>query len=154
ERYLAQHDDGRQAVLTLYRAGAEPDPAAYGVLRRLPREHVPDIIATGRWNDRAYEVAEELTGGTRASLGIVIHALDAARPVVPEPCQSRDASRPVGLRHRDLRPATLLLRSREPLDLVISAFGSARLSAFDLDTVSPLAFSRFRAPAAIAGGVA
>ena len=59
-----------------------------------------------------------------------------------------------GLRHRDLRPASLLVRSHEPLDLVISGFGSARLSEFDLDIVSPLETSRYMAPEAIAGGVA
>lgn len=59
ERYIAQHrDDNRQAVLTLYRDGAEPDPSVYEVVRRLPREHVPEIIATGRWEGRAYEVAD------------------------------------------------------------------------------------------------
>ncbi|TQM03689.1 superfamily I DNA and/or RNA helicase [Pseudoxanthomonas sp. 3HH-4] len=154
ERYLAQHDDGRQAILTLYRAGAEPDPAVYSVLRRLPRDHVPEIIATGRWNDRAYEVAEELTGGTLAGLGIVIHDLEAVRHIVRELGHALHAFSEAGLRHRDLRPGTLLVRQREPLDLVISGFGSARLSEFDLDIVSPLEISRYMAPEAIAGGVA
>ncbi|MHC9084888.1 AAA domain-containing protein [Luteimonas sp. RIT-PG2_3] len=154
ERYLAQHEDGRQAVLTLYRAGAEPDPAIYAVLRRLPREHVPEIIATGRWNDRAYEVAEELTGGTLAGLGIVVRDLDTVRHVVRELGRALHAFGEAGLRHRDLRPGTLLVRRREPLDLVISGFGSARLSEYDLDIVSPLEISRYMAPEAIAGGVA
>ncbi|MCD9127658.1 AAA domain-containing protein [Luteimonas fraxinea] len=154
ERYLARHGDGRQAVLTLYRAGAEPDPAIYGVLRRLPREHVPEFIAAGRWNDRAYEVAEEMTGGTLAGLGIVVHDLAAVRHVVRELGQALHAFSEAGLRHRDLRPGTLLVRRREPLDLVISGFGSARLSEFDLDIVSPLEISRYMAPEAIAGGVA
>ena len=70
ERYLAEHaESARQAVLTLYRPGAEPDPAIYDVIRRLPREHVPEILATGRWDERAYEVVEELTGGSLADLG-------------------------------------------------------------------------------------
>ncbi len=154
ERYIAQHEDGRQAVLTLYRTGAEPDPAVYEVLRRLPREHVPEIIFTGRWNDRAYEVAEELTGGTLAGLGIVVNDLSAVRHVVHELGQALHAFGEAGLRHRDLRPGTLLVRNREPLDLVISGFGSARLSEFDLDIVSPLEISRYMAPEAIAGGVA
>lgn len=154
ERYLAQHVDGRQAILTLYRAGAEPDPAIYAVLRRLPREHVPEFIATGRWNDRAYEVAEELTGGTLAGLGIVVRDLDTVRHVVRELGHALHAFGEAGLRHRDLRPGTLLVRQREPLDLVISGFGSARLSEFDLDIVSPLEISRYMAPEAIAGGVA
>lgn len=154
ERYVVQHDDGRRAVLTLYRPGAEPDPAIYGVLRRLPREHVPEFIANGRWNDRAYEVAEELTGGTLAGLGIVVSDLATVRHVVRELGQALHTFSEVGLRHRDLRPGTLLVRSREPLDLVISGFGSARLSEFDLDIVSPLEISRYMAPEAIAGGVA
>ncbi|MGY1457339.1 AAA domain-containing protein [Luteimonas sp. A534] len=154
ERYLAEHEDGRQAVLTLYRAGAEPDPAIYSVLRRLPREHVPELLAIGRWDDRAYEVAEELTGGTLAGLGIVIRDLEAVRHVVRELGQALHAFSEAGLRHRDLRPGTLLVRSREPLDLVVSGFGSARLSDFDLDIVSPLEISRYMAPEAVAGGVA
>lgn len=155
ERYLAQQQDtARQAVLTLYRPGAEPDPAVYDVLRRLPTGHVPEIIATGRWDGRAYEVAEEMSGGTLADLGIAMHDVEAIRHVVDELGRALHAFSEVGLRHRDLRPATLLVRSRDPLDLVISGFGSARLSEFDLDIVSPLETTRYMAPEAIAGGVA
>ena len=155
ERYLAEHTEiSRQAVLTLYRPGAEPDPAIYDVIRRLPREHVPEILATGRWDGRAYEVAEELTGGTLADLGIVVSDSATVHHVVSELGQALHAFNEAGLRHRDLRPNSLLVRSREPLDLVISGFGSARLSEFDLDIVSPLETSRYMAPEAIAGGVA
>lgn len=155
ERFMAEQlDSARQAVLTLYQAGSEPDPAVYEVLKRLPREHVPEIIATGRWDERAYEVAEELTGGTLADLGIVVTDVSAVQHIVRELGQALHAFSEAGLRHRDLRPATLLVRSREPLDLVISGFGSARLSEFDLDIVSPLETSRYMAPEAIAGGVA
>jgi primosomal replication protein N'' len=155
ERYLAHNPElGRQAVLTLYRPGAEPDPAVYDVIRRLPREHVPEILATGRWDERAYEVAEELTGGTLADLGIVVSDSATVHHVVRELGQALHAFNEAGLRHRDLRPGSLLVRSREPLDLVISGFGSARLSEFDLDIVSPLETSRYMAPEAIAGGVA
>ncbi|MBD0683018.1 histidine kinase [Pseudomonas sp. PSB18] len=155
ERYVAEHNETAQrAVLTLYRPGAEPDPAIYDVIRRLPREHVPEIIATGRWDDRAYEVIEELTGGTLAELGSVIRDSDSVHHVVKELGQALHAFNEAGLRHRDLRPTSLLVRSREPLDLVISGFGSARLSEFDLDIVSPLETSRYMAPEAIAGGVA
>lgn len=155
ERYLAENTElGRQAVLTLYRPGAEPDPVIYDVIRRLPREHVPEILATGRWDERAYEVAEELTGGTLADLGIVVSDIATVHHVVRELGQALHIFNEAGLRHRDLRPGSLLVRSREPLDLVISGFGSARLSEFDLDIVSPLETSRYMAPEAIAGGVA
>jgi len=155
DRYQTEHTTTAvQAVLTLYRPGAEPDPAIYDVIRRLPRAHVPEIIATGRWDDRAFEVVEMLTGGTLAELGSVIGDRDAVRHIVSELGQALHAFNEAGLRHRDLRPASLLVRARAPLDLVISGFGSARLSEFDLDIVSPLEISRYMAPEAIAGGVA
>lgn len=45
------------------------------------------------------------------------------------------------------------MRTWEPLDLVITGFGSARLSELDLDIVSPLETSRDIAPEAVMGGV-
>ena len=155
ERFLARREaDGRQAVLTLYRAGAEPDPSVYEVIRRLPRDHVPEIIATGRWEGQAYEVAEELTGGTLADLGHVGASIETVRRIADELGRALNAFSEAGLRHRDLRPGTILVRAREPLDLVIAGFGSARLAEYDLDIVSPLETNRYMAPETIAGGVA
>lgn len=155
DRYLVEEaDSGRRGVLTLYHHGAEPDPAVYDALRRVSLEHVPEILATGRWNDRAFEVAEELTGGTLADLGIVADDAASVRRIVYELGKALDALAEVGLRHRDIRPGTLLVRNRDPLDLVIGGFGSARLSEFDLDIVSPLEVTRYMAPEAVAGGVA
>lgn len=155
DRYLVEEvDSERRGVLTLYHHGAEPDPAVYDALRRVSLEHAPDIVATGRWNDRAFEVAEELTGGTLAELGIVADDAAAVRRIVYELGKALDALAEVGIRHRDIRPGTLLVRNRDPLDLVIGGFGSARLSEFDLDIVSPLEVTRYMAPEAVAGGVA
>jgi primosomal replication protein N'' len=154
DRYVVQRDDGTQAVLTLYHHGAEPDPAVYDVLRRLPREHVPEVLGSGRWNDRAYEVSEFLGGGALADVGLVAADLGSIRHIVSELGRALHAMTEVGLRHRDIRPSTLLVRGRDPLDLVISGFGSARLSEFDLDLVSPLEVTRYMAPEAVAGGVA
>lgn len=153
--YEARHSEsGQEAYLYLYRPGAEPDPAVYDVVRRLPREHVPEIFTTGRWNDRAYEISEKLTGESLADLGIVLSDMHTIHHVVQELGQALHAFNEAGLRHRDLRPGCLLVRSRFPIDLVISGFGSARLSEFDLDIVSPLEMTRYMAPEAIAGGVA
>lgn len=155
ERFIAVHgESGRQALLTLYAEGSEPDPAVYDVLRTLPRDHVPEIIATGRWNDRAYEVAEELTGGTLADIGVLEDEPETLRRIVSEVGRALHGFAEVGLRHRDLRPGTILVRARDPLDLVVTGFGSARLSDFDLDLVSPLEVTRYTAPEAALGGVA
>lgn len=155
DRYLVQEEAGEgQAILTLYHHGWEPDPAVYDALRRVSLEHVPQILATGRWQDRAYEVAEALTGGTLADLGIVATDSDSVRRIAYELGKALDSLAEVGLRHRDIRPGTLLVRNRNPIDLVIGGFGSARLSEYDLDIVSPLEVTRYTAPEAVAGGVA
>lgn len=156
ERYRVVHAvDGRQGVLILYAYGSEPDPAVYGVVHRLPREHVSELLDSGRWRDRAWYVMEALSGGS---------LLDAiSQGDFWQPDEVRDIVRELGLalanfsenglRHRDLRPANLLIRTRHPLDIVIIEFGSACLSERDLDIVSPLEMSRYSAPETLAGGV-
>jgi len=155
DRYVAERiSDSKRAVLTLYQHGSEPDPAIYEVFHRLPRNCVPEIYATGRWSEKAYEIVEEFPLGSLDKLGIVATDINVIRGIVSELGGALHAFSEVGLRHRDLRPATLLVRNRDPLDLVIGGFGSARLSEFDLDIVSPLEVTRYMAPEAIAGGVA
>jgi serine/threonine protein kinase len=155
ERFTAvRESDGRQAVLTLYAQGSEPDPAVYDVIRNLPRDHVPEIIITGRWRDRAFEVTEELTGENLSALVVTPDDTGTVRQIVNQIGRALNAFSEHGLRHRDLRPGVVLVRSRDPLNLVITGFGSARLSEFDLDIVSPLETTRYMAPEAIVGGVA
>ncbi len=155
ERYeTLRPTDGREAVLTLYANGSEPDPEVYDVLRSLDRDHVPEILETGRWEDRAYEVAEDLRGGTLADLGLLPDDVATLSRVLEEIGGALAAFSESGLRHRDLRPGAVMVRSHEPLDLVVTGFGSARLSEYDLDVVSPLEITRYTAPEAVAGGVA
>ncbi len=155
ERYIARREeDHLQAVLTLYAIGHEPDPEVYDVLRILDRDHVPEILQVGHWQERAFEVTEDLRGGTLADLGLLKDDVATLSRVLEEVGGALHALAERGLRHRDIRPGAILVRAREPLDLVITSFGSARLSEFDLDIVSPLETTRYMAPEAIAGGVA
>jgi hypothetical protein len=155
ERFVAvRQADGRRAVLTLYAQGSEPDPAVYDAIRKLPLGHIAEIIATGRWRDRAFEVADELTAGNLSELDVSPENMGMVRQIVDKLGRALNAFSECGLRHRNLRPAVVLVRSRDPIDLVITGFGSARLSEFDLDIVSPLETTRYMAPEAVAGGVA
>lgn len=155
ERFEVVHgEDGREAVLTLYANGREPDTEVYDALRALDRDHVPEIYETGRWEERAYEVSEDLRGGTFADLGLLADDHATMSSILREVGGALAALGECGLRHRDLRPGAIMVRQREPLDLVLSGFGSARLSEYDLDVVSPLEITRYTAPEAVAGGVA
>jgi primosomal replication protein N'' len=150
----ARGANGREALLTLYRPSAEPDTAVHDVLRRMALDHTPELIDTGRYDGRAYEVTERIGGGTLADVGYAITATtEGIRRVVDELGRALASFAEVGLRHRDLNPRTILLRSVDPLDLVIAGFGSARLSDFDLEAVAPLELTPYSAPEAIVGAV-
>ncbi len=146
--------DGREVQITLYRPDAEPDPAVHEVLSRMDRDHVPELIETGRHDGRAFEITERIAGGSLADRGFALsQSPEGLRRLIDELGRALAAFSETGLRHRDLNPNTILLRSLEPLDLVITGFGSARLSDFDLDAVAPLELTRYSAPEAIVGAV-
>lgn len=146
---------GRAGVLTLYRARAEPDPEVYAVLRRMARDHAPVLYATGRFGERAFDVIERIEGGRLRDYGYE-GADDPALfgRIADELGRAIDSLAQQGLRHRSLTPDTILIRTQDPLDLVISGFGSARLSDLDLDVVAPLVLTRYAAPEVIVGAVA
>ncbi|MBD2797138.1 DUF4011 domain-containing protein [Xenorhabdus sp. 18] len=156
ERYNVTHrETRRQGVLTLYPLGEEPDQSVYNVFRLLPQNHVPALLDTGRQHGRPWHVTEHISGG---SLEAFIIRGDYWQPeeipqLIREMGQALAAFAEHGLRHRALRPSCLLIRQRSPLDIVIVEFGSACLSEFDLDIVSPLDISRYSAPETLAGGV-
>ena len=65
DRYVVSREPGsRKALLSFYREGFEPDPAVYEVLRRMPLDHIPELLATGRHEGRAFDVVEFITQGS------------------------------------------------------------------------------------------
>jgi len=155
-RYRVRREPGgREAVLTLYSPGAEPDVTVYEALqRRVPHDHIAELLEFGRWDGRAYHVTEEILGGSLVSLEIEPSDTAMIARLVDEIGRALAAFMDVGLRHRALSPDNILVRSREPLDVVITGFESGRLSDLDLDVESPLEVTRYTAPEAIMGGVA
>ncbi len=153
EQFTSTHQEsGRSGVLTLYAQGSEPDRAVFDALMGMPHDHIPEIMAVGRWQERVYEVSELIAAGALS----VTYSEDAVsiRTIAMEVGRALASFSQAGLRHRDVRPENILVRTKVPLDLVITGFGSARLSDYDLDVVAPLETTRYMAPEAIAGGVA
>src|SRR3981081_122990 len=120
DRYVVLREPGnREALLSLYREGFEPDPAVYEVLQRMPLDHVPELLATGRHEGRAYDVVELVTQGSLAQAGFIgANDSNTLRRLAEELGRALTDFTEQGLRHRDLRPEAILLRTREPLDLV------------------------------------
>ena len=154
-RFLAVHLETEcQGVLTLYDEGFEPDREVYHVLQGMDIDHIPAILEFGRADNRPYEVREYMAGGRLAEVAVPPEDHERLKIVVDELGRALDDFAKSGLRHRELSPDVILVRDLETLDLVIDGFGSARLSDFDLDVVSPLETTRYMAPEAVAGGVA
>ncbi|MCU7862149.1 MAG: protein kinase, partial [Candidatus Thiodiazotropha sp. (ex Lucinoma kastoroae)] len=146
--------DDRQAFMILYKDNYEPDPAIYHVMERMDHDHLPDLILTGRWHNRPYEIHEWINYGSLVDAAFTGPAnTNGLKEIIFEVAKALRDFAEVGLRHRDINPKTILLRERAPLDLVITDFGSARLSDFDLDVISPLSLTRYSAPEAIVGAI-
>ncbi len=153
ELFEVQKGDA-SAVLTLYRSGAEPDTGVQTVLQKLDPDHIPALLETGRFQDRAFEVSEFIRGLSLEEAPLFKASSEASfKRIADELGRALRDFAELGLRHREITPKSVLLRSEEPLDLVITSFGSARLSDYDLESVSPLELSRYSAPEAIVGGV-
>lgn len=153
-RFVVRSDAIASALLTLYQPGAEPDVKIFETLQRQPQDHVEHIYAIGRWRDQTYCVSERIEGGTLAEYLKDIPATTEIVTVLLREIGGALASfSTIGLRHRALRPDNILVRSTAPLDLIITSFGSARLSDFDLDIAAPLQVSRYSAPEVIVGAV-
>ncbi len=153
--FLVRESSGdKQAFMVLYKESFEPDTAVYQALERMDSDHRPDLILTGRWHNRPYEIHEWISEGALADKEYTgPDDIDEVKAIVFEIGKAlRDFSH-IGLRHRDVNPNTILLREKDPLDLVITDFGSARLSDFDLDIASPLTLTKYSAPEAIIGAV-
>jgi DNA polymerase III delta prime subunit len=154
QRYRAvRAGDAVVGLLTYYRPGQEPDPAVQSVLDSMDTEHVPQRLGSGRWQQRAFSVCEWIDGGDLSRLDIDLTDSAQLHRLVDQIGRALDAFDRAGLRHRALRPEVVLVRCLQPLDLVIDGFGSARLSDFDLDSVSTLETTPYMAPELVAGGV-
>lgn len=88
--------------------------------------HVVTIFDVGEWHDRPFIVMEYLPGGTlaeRARAGSVPR--DQALMWLEQAAAALDAAHAEGIVHRDVKPANLLLDSRD--ELQVADFGIARV---------------------------
>jgi len=133
--HARRSEDGKVGFLTIYAPGAQPDGDVYRALReRIPREHIAELLESGEVDGRAYDVTELIGGGTLAELATDRADMPALRRVVEELTDALAIFLESGLRHRSIHPDKILVRSVDPLDLVITGFDSAGLWEADRET--------------------
>jgi primosomal replication protein N'' len=152
ELFLARRDGVEEVrVLRHYRTGLEPDPSLYSVVETLGRPDVAGLVAHGRFEGRAFEVWEHVEGQTLGELRREITGqADAAEQVAAALIRTLAAFEQRGLRHGNLQPSVIRLRSADPLVLCITDFASARIAEFDVEASRFRQTSRYMAPEAVA----
>lgn len=146
--------DRVQHVLKLYRRGLKPKLDVIEALRACERAHVVETIAYGESDGLWYELLEYGEHGTlrewmnsgqanARSMQTVLTELHAAIQHIHEK----------KIIHRDLKPENVLLRSKRPLDLVLTDFGISSRSDATQHFTTRSRTIKYGAPEAAAGSV-
>lgn len=141
-----------QRVVKLYRHGIHPKADVQARVARIPEAHRVRVIESGLSDGFAYELMEYCTAGSLRQY------LDQA-PLPPVRLKELITSLAAALRavhaqhliHRDLKPENLLLRSREPLEVVLTDFGIASVQDATLRFTSAARTLTYAAPESLAG---
>ena len=140
------------AELKIYQRGVEPMTVLYPALTAIDTDHCTRLIGHGRDAERAFEIWEHLPLGSLEEVSATAKSDPAfIRESLTELASALAAIQSRHVIHRDLRPANILIRSRAPLDLVLSEFGTAALSELDLQSGALRNHSRYAAPETIVG---
>ncbi|MFJ1546088.1 serine/threonine-protein kinase [Streptomyces sp. NPDC088246] len=126
---LVRDAEGTQLVAKVYRSGVRVAPEVWEKLCGLDARHVVRVHETGHSDGRDFELLEYLEGG---SLEAFVSPAQAALPgrqltrIVRQLAEAVEHLHSAGIVHSDLKPSNVLVRSRDPLDLVLADFGVSK----------------------------
>lgn len=145
--------DNADSLLTVYRSGAGLEADVEQLLTRTQLESTLVPRDAGEWNGERIVVCELPAAGCLRNVRLSRQDLSKVEEFVEAFSQLLLEFSGLGLRHRQLTPETVWIRSFSPLKLAVSDFSSARLSSFDLKFESPLDAFRHMAPEILTGAV-
>lgn len=142
-------------VLKLYRYGVVPKPEIIQALRHLRREDIVEIIETGEIYGRQYEIQEYIEHGSLSDL-IRQRKVGAAhaKVILEKLCSSLTHLHNINVLHRDIKPSNILVRSLNPLDVVLTDFGISSVSDHSLHLTTVNRTAAYCAPEALTGVIA
>ncbi|WP_182481394.1 protein kinase domain-containing protein [Nocardioides immobilis] len=121
--------DGHQVAIKLYSvAMSRLDATVIEKLATAPAEHIVPTTF-GQWGEECWEIQEYLPLGTIGDIrqhfaGTLPDAV--AHAVVADLTEAVAAAHARELLHRDIKPSNILIRSLDPIDLVLADFGLVR----------------------------
>jgi len=145
-------EPGQQAVAKLYRPGIQPKSE---VLQRINAEaprHVVRLLDYGQSEGIGYELLEYAEQGSlRDWMAEGALAEAQVREILAELSAALAELHTHHILHRDLKPANVLVRSRQPLQLVLTDFGIASLADATLHFTTMNRTVQYSAPEAATG---
>lgn len=125
---LIADDTGQQRVAKIYRAGIEPKTEVLQRVGGISFEHVVHLFDHGPSDGRWYELLEYVENGSLEDL------ISQEGPKLSEPrvreifveiASAIEHLHSHDVVHRDIKPSNILVRTVQPLDLVLTDFGIA-----------------------------
>lgn len=152
--FLVTGGDAKRYILKQYRFNIQPKEDIIRKLGSLSREDVIELVDSGTGPDgRFYEIQEY------AEFGSLEDHIKTGFPFSPPFIRSLVRELVACLReihskniiHRDIKPSNILIRTLEPLDLVLTDFGISSLTELSLHQTSLSATITYSSPEAITG---
>lgn len=141
-----------KVIAKLYRPGIAPKSEVLERVNRAGFPHVVRLIAHGMSDGIGYEVMEYCPAGSlRRLMAEGPLPRDQLREVVAEIAAALEALHAIDIIHRDLKPENVLVRRREPLDLVLTDFGIASINEATQRFTSLARSIKYGAPETLAG---
>ena len=143
---------GPELVAKIYRHGIHPDREIRERIARIAPEHRVEVIESGLADGFTFELMEFCRAGSlRDLLAKGLPTPDQLRDIVAELASAIAGVHQAGLIHRDLKPENVLVRSSEPLDLVLTDFSIASLQNATLRFTGVARTLAYGAPETLSG---
>ena len=128
--YVARDDENQSYAVKIYRGLTTPSAATARALAQLSSGRLLVPLFQGEWQGRAVEVTQLFPLGNLADFIKRKGPLDKeqALQLVGQVTDGLEQLHGAGVQHRDLKPSNILLRSEQPLELVLADFGSAAVT--------------------------
>jgi serine/threonine protein kinase len=128
--YVARDDENQAYAVKIYRGLTTPSAATVRALAQLSRRRLLVPLFRGEWQGRAVEVTQLFPLGNLADFIKRKGPLDKeqALRLVRQVTDGLEQLHGAGVQHRDLKPSNILVRSEQPLELVLADFGSAAVT--------------------------